>query len=381
MKKVFAIVFLFFAFSGCTHAQQNNNADTLSMVKAQVIKVEKQGVQNVTGTSVNTIEQTLQVKILDGDQTGNIVTIDNDYTTLTEGEVFYMQITKSSYDGSLSYAVSEPYRMPVIYFFIGLFILLVVIFGGIQGIRGLFSLAGSLVLIFYVLIPSILNGYPSIWVGLGIAGIIITLGSYITHGFRKTTSAAIVGMAITIVITSILAFFAVHAAHFTGFSTEDTVYLNMDTAGSINFLNLLLAGIIIGLLGILYDVAISQAVSVEELHTVAPHLSRREIYNRAIRIGREHIGALVNILAIAYVGASLPIILLYVQSAQFSNMVLVNKELFSTEIIRTMVGSIGLIIAVPITTAIAVYILIQPQKKSISKNVERGEKKEIQDIH
>ena len=93
MKKVFAIVFLFFAFSGCTHAQQNNNADTLSMVKAQVIKVEKQGVQNVTGTSVNTIEQTLQVKILDGDQTGNIVTIDNDYTTLTEGEVFYMQIT------------------------------------------------------------------------------------------------------------------------------------------------------------------------------------------------------------------------------------------------------------------------------------------------
>ena len=115
----------------------------------------------------------------------------------------------------------------------------------------------------------------------------------------------------------------------------------------------------IGLLGVLYDIAISQAIAVEELFLAGTHMSRVDIYKRAIRIGREHIGALVNTLAIAYVGVALPLLLLLTQtysgSASLSSVL--NSELFATEIVRILVGSIGLILAVPITTFVAVWML------------------------
>jgi uncharacterized membrane protein len=108
----------------------------------------------------------------------------------------------------------------------------------------------------------------------------------------------------------------------------------------------------------MYDAAIGQAVSVEELHRVAPHISRKTIYARAIRIGREHIGALVNTLAIAYVGASLPLLLLFYASAESAS-VIINREIFATEVVRSLVGSIGLILAVPVTTLISVWMLVK----------------------
>jgi uncharacterized membrane protein len=131
------------------------------------------------------------------------------------------------------------------------------------------------------------------------------------------------------------------------------VYLNFNTNGLINLKGLLLGGIMIGLLGVLYDVAIGQAVSVEELAEVGGNISRRELYKRALRIGREHIGAVVNMLAIAYVGASLTLLLLYSTSESDWSMTL-NREIFATEIVRILVGSIGVILAVPITTLISV---------------------------
>jgi uncharacterized membrane protein len=118
------------------------------------------------------------------------------------------------------------------------------------------------------------------------------------------------------------------------------------------------------LLGILYDAAIGQAVAIEELSAAAQNYSRPRIFKRALRIGREHIGALINTLAIAYVGASLPLLLLL----HFSNMPLsvdLNQEIFSTEIVRTVIGSIGLILAVPITTLIATFMLVKPRPKNV----------------
>ena len=120
-----------------------------------------------------------------------------------------------------------------------------------------------------------------------------------------------------------------------------------------------LGGVIIGLLGVLYDAAIGQAVSVEELTRIAPHVPRKTIYQRALRIGREHIGALVNTLAIAYVGASLPLLLLFYQTSSASIAQIANTEIFSTEIVRIMIGSIGLVLAVPITTLVSVLILVK----------------------
>jgi uncharacterized membrane protein len=168
-------------------------------------------------------------------------------------------------------------------------------------------------------------------------------------------------MILTVSVTGALAYAAVYLTQLTGYANEEAIYLNFDTNGGIDFIGLLLGGIMIGLLGVLYDVAISQAISIEELFRIGPHLPRRHLYMRAIRIGREHIGALVNTLAIAYVGASLPLLLLFYTSHAEAAVTL-NREVFSAEIIRVIIGSIGVVLAVPITTAIAALMLIRRSK-------------------
>ena len=238
-------------------------------------------------------------------------------------------------------------------------------FGGIQGVRGIVSLVGSLLLIVYVLLPGILHGYSPLFVTIGVSSLIIIVGSFITHGFNKTTVSAVFGMVITVLITGLMAFWSVHFTKLSGFGSEEVVYLNLNAQGTIDVIGLLLGGIMIGLLGVLYDVAIGQAISVEELIRIAPHVQKKIIYQRAIRIGREHIGALVNTLAIAYVGASLPLLLLFSQSSTESILITMNREIFATEIVRTMIGSIGLILAVPITTIVSVWLLKKSNLDSV----------------
>lgn len=354
--------------------------DTHVTMKAKVLEVVSSETKDVPGTDVPGNYQTVKVQILDGAEKGKVVTVENDYINLKKGEVFYLVHTVSVLDSIDTYNVSEPYRLPAVFFFISLFVLCVVFFGGKQGVRGLISLVASFFFIALFLLPGIAHGYSPIGVSIGVSSLIIILGSYITHGFNKTTTSAVIGMIATIMFTGFLAYFSIQLTRLTGFTNEEAVYLNIDTRGSINFQGLLLGGILIGLLGVLYDAAIGQAVSVDELHRVAPHLPRSVIYKRAIRIGREHIGALVNTLAIAYVGVSLPLLLLYSTSSE-GFMVTLNREIFSTEIIRTMIGSIGLVLAVPITTVIATYLLVKHRSKAgQAKEILEQEKRAIEHV-
>lgn len=330
--------------------------DTVTFVKAEVTDIVSSRQEYVFATEATTTYQTLKVRILDGEARGQSVTVDNDYLLLKAGDAVYLRHTVNRLEGIDTYVVSEPYRLPVLWFFGGLFLVCLFIFGGKQGLRGLVSLGVSLLCIGYLLLPGILAGYSPILLSVGIASIIVVAGSYITHGFNKTTTAAVLGMLATIAITGALAYSGIHAARLSGYSNEETVYLNFNTHGTIDFVGLLFGGIMIGLLGVLYDAAIGQAVAVEELLAIGGHVSRGEIVRRALRIGREHIGALVNILAIAYVGASLPLLLLFEQTVT-NPAVTINQELFATEILRTAISSTGLILAVPLTTFIAVWML------------------------
>jgi uncharacterized membrane protein len=339
-----------------SHAQATVTPDTETIEKAKVTGVSDQHTEAIAGTSVTEPDEMLTADVLSGPDAGKSVTFDNDYIQLAVGDTFYLRHTTSSLDGTDYYSVSDPYRLNVLIGLAAVFVLLLLVFGGMQGVRGLASLLGSLVLIFYVLIPGILHGYSPIWVSIGVAASIILVGSYITHGFNRTTTAAVLGMIGTVLITGLGAFWVVHAAHLSGYATEEEVSLNFATQGTIDFVGLLFGGIMIGLLGVLYDIAIGQAIAVEELFRAGAHMTRVHVYRRAIRIGREHIGALVNTLAIAYVGAALPLLLL-VQSSSYGIAYAINNELFATEIVRILVGSIGLILGVPITTLIATYML------------------------
>jgi uncharacterized membrane protein len=334
-------------------------SDTVITMKARVIEVVTQEEREVPGTDLIALHQTIRAEIIEAPEEGKEVIIENDYLELETGDIFYLNHTTSSYDGTDYYSVLERDRSMALLGLLILFIAVTLLFGGKQGARGLLALVGSLFFIGVFLLPGILQGYSPILVSIGVAAIIVTLGSYVTHGFNRMTTAAVVGMIFTIVLTGILAYLAIYLTHLEGWSGEEVTYLNLNARGAIDLAGLLLGGILIGLLGVLYDGAIGQAVAVEELGRAGEHLSRKEIYQRAIRIGREHVGALVNTLAIAYLGAGLPLLLLFHQTGDLNLGLTINREMFATEIVRILVGSIGLVLAVPITTAVAVRMLIK----------------------
>lgn len=367
--KSFAVfsLLLLVVFPAFAQAEEITLHDTLTFAKAKVLEVSNQQTEILPGTDTPSRTQTLRAEILDGAEKGKIVSFDNDYIQLSTGDIFYLRHTTSLMDGTDVYTVADPYRLNIL---IGLgivFLLLLFIFGGLPGVRGLASLCGSIVLIFWLLVPGILNGQSPVLIAIGVSSLIIVVGSYITHGFNKTTSAAVLGMVVTVVVTGLATLYVVRASHLSGYTNEENVYLNFATNGSIDMVGLLFGGIMIGLLGVLYDIAIGQAISVEELFRAGTHMTRMQVYQRVIRIGKEHIGALVNTLAIAYVGAALPLLLLVVASTDAGVLFVLNNEQFATEIVRILIGSIGLILAVPITTLIASYMLISLEGKNPSE--------------
>jgi uncharacterized membrane protein len=309
------------------------------------------------GIDAKTKYQSITAVMLEGDSKDSLFSFENDYTQLKVGQKFYVLKIVHADSDRVTYSLSDVYRLPWVLFFVILFIVLVFIFGGIQGLRGLLSLLGGMLLIFYLLLPEIVSGTSPLLISCIVASFISIVGSYITHGFNRTTTSAVIGMVTTVIFTGLLAYFAVHITSLSGMDSEEAMYLTLNSHGTIDLQGLLLGGILIGLLGVLYDSAIGQAISVEELWRADSKLSKKYVFKRALRIGREHIGALVNTLAIAYVGAALPLLVLFSFPTAGSNLILVNRELFSAEIIRAMIGSIGLVLAVPITTLIAVQML------------------------
>jgi uncharacterized membrane protein len=258
--------------------------------------------------------------------------------------------------GDYNYSVSDFERRPTLAIFFILFIILVIVLGRMQGIRSLVSLGVSILAIFFVLIPLLLKGFHPVVLATLISAAILFFAIFFTHGFNRKSLIAFSGTVSAVVITGILASVAVKVTHITGFAAHESVYLNFNTGGTLDFVGLFLASIMIGMLGVLDDISITQVAVVRELYGVAPHLSKSEIFASAIRVGKEHVGALVNTLVLAYVGVALPSVM-YFATSYATPGELINMEVFASEILRTILGSIGLILTVPITTWLAVIFL------------------------
>ena len=323
--------------------------------RGKVLEVTDQRMVVVPGTETESSVQTIVFEILDGPQAGKVVTLDNDYLELSKGDRFYFN-HNVYIDGSTSYAVTNIDRRLPLLFFVGLFVAAVVLFGGWQGVRSILALAGSFLAIFYVLLPGLVAGYNPLLLSMLVASGVLFAAIFFTHGFNRESAVAYAGTMLAVLITSLVALLAVYQTDLTGFVSGESVSLNFATNGILDFTGLLLGAIIIGVLGVLDDIAITQAAVVTELFQSNRSLSRKEVYTKALRVGREHVSALVNTLVLAYVGASLPL-LLYFHLSPLNFWALVNSELFATEIIRAVVGSIGLIMTVPIVTGLAVYYL------------------------
>lgn len=342
-------------------AQEIHN-DFQGTWRGEVIEIIEEENRLIPGTETEHLYQTISVEVLSGPEKGETITIENDYLELDKGDKFYFNHYKYINEEEV-YAVTTIDRREALLFFVLLFVAAVVVLGGWQGVRSLTALVGSFIAIFYVLLPGLLAGWNPLLISFVVASVILAAAIFFTHGLNRESAVAYFGTMFAVFLTGILAIIAVYMCDLSGFVSDESVYLNFNTAGTLDFTGLLLGAIIIGVLGVLDDIAVTQAAVVSELYNSNANLSRREVYRRALRVGKEHVGALVNTLVLAYTGVSLPLLLYFSQST-ISFWSLINSEVFATEIIRTVVGSIGLIMTVPIVTGLAVYYLKDYVSKS-----------------
>jgi uncharacterized membrane protein len=239
-----------------------------------------------------------------------------------------------------------------------LFVVAVVVLGRVQGLRALLALAVTLALVVGFLLPALLDGKSPLPVALVTAGAVALVALYLTHGINERTTVALLGTFGALALTGVLGAVFVELTHLSGRSEES---INLAAFGSsIDVHGLLLAGIVIGSLGVLDDVTVTQVSAVWELHNANTSLTFIDLYRAALRIGRDHIASTVNTLVLAYAAAALPLLLLYTQAGRALSGV-ATGDVVATEIVRTLVGSIGLVASVPITTALAALVVAHPR--------------------
>lgn len=246
-----------------------------------------------------------------------------------------------------SYQYADQQRRSFIFVLVAIFALAVIALGRWRGVAALAGLGLSLIVIIWWLIPSLLDGNPPAPVAFTAAAAVAYLALYVSHGFSRTTTVALLGTVSALGLTTVLATLSVGLGGFTGFTSEEsTLLLLLD---GVDVRSLLLAGIVIGAAGVLDDVAVTQAAAVFQIRRADPDLTTRDLMGRGMAIGKAHVGSIVNTLVLAYVGAALPLTILFVLADQ-SFGAAVNSEVVAVEIVRTIVGTLGIIAAVPLTT-------------------------------
>jgi uncharacterized membrane protein len=238
-----------------------------------------------------------------------------------------------------------------------IFVVCVLALGRFKGLRALAGLAISLAAVLFFILPAILDGANPLLVALVGASVISFVALYVAHGFGVQTTVALLGTLASLTLAGVLAYVFVGASRFTGFASEEASFLRL-AEGQLNLRGLLLAGVILGTLGVLDDVTVTQVSAVWQLRRANPELGAGGLYGAAVTVGRDHIASTVNTLVLAYAGASLPLLLFFRQANRALGSVL-TTEVIATEVVRTLVGSIGLVAAVPITTALAAFIAVR----------------------
>ena len=305
--------------------------------------------------------QELEVEILNGPEKGQriIISATNDadakqqWHSLNDSVV----VSKVVVNDEIQYLIADSYRLPALGILILIFIALAILFAGKKGFTSLLGLAFSILILAKYVAPQILAGTNPILVGLSAAIFIAVIALYLAHGINRNTTIALISTLVTLGIASILASLFVSASKLLGLGSEEAFYLQAGFSEILSLKGLLFAGIIIGTLGVLDDVTTSQVAAVDELRKANPSLSFIELYKRGSNIGKEHIASLINTLVLAYAGASLPLFLLFVVNNTQPLWVILNSEFVAEEIVRTLVGSSALILAVPISTSLAAYLL------------------------
>ncbi|MDZ7674736.1 MAG: YibE/F family protein [Acidimicrobiales bacterium] len=257
--------------------------------------------------------------------------------------------------GEIAHTFADFQRSTPMLLLAALFVVAVVALGRFQGIRAIGGLAVSAVVLLGYVFPALLDGQAPLGVALAASSVIAFAALYLAHGVSHTTTVALLGTMAALGLTGLLAAVFTSAASITGLATEDQIFLLVSAEG-IDISGLVLAGIVLGSLGVLDDVTVTQVSAVARLREANPEYGVGELYRTGVRIGRDHIASTVNTLVLAYAGASLPLLLFYA-NVGIGLSEAVTSEIVAVEVIRTLVGSVGLVAAVPITTALAAVVV------------------------
>ncbi len=365
LRYINIFLILFFLFLPTSHAQGKllpPEPPEEHYYKAQVIEVIKEENKKVDG-SINYV-QTVKLEIEDGPEKGKSVTIDHGGVVrvdssqkLKVGET--VVLIKTILPDKTNYTVLDRYRIDTLLYIVAGFFLLVIFVAGKKGLGSILGMIVSVLIILQFIVPQILRGQDPLLITIAGSLAIMVITIYLAHGISRRTTVALASTAGSLLITGILAFLFVEITSLSGVGTEDAYLLQFGPT-SINLKGLLLGGIIIGTLGVLDDITTSQAAAVFEISRANKKLEFMDLVTRGYVVGKEHIAALVNTLVLAYAGASLSLFILFVLNP--SNQpywVILNSQVIVEEVIRTLAGSIGLVLAVPISTVLSAWVALK----------------------
>ncbi len=250
----------------------------------------------------------------------------------------------------VTYSIVDQQRASQLWVLAAAFVLALVAFGRWRGATALVGLAVTFALLLFFVVPAILAGESPLLVAIVASAAIVLSVLYLTHGFSSTTTVAVLGTLASLALTGLLSAFAVSALNLTG--VTDDISTSLGVTGSLNMQGLLLAGIVIGSLGVLDDVTVTQSATVTEIARANPGYGFADLYRAGGRVGRSHIASVVNTIVLAYAGSSLPLLIIIVANVESVGAV-VTDQIIAQEIVRSVVATLGLIAAVPLTTALA----------------------------
>ncbi len=367
IKRIIFLIVLFFTFfiipkNVLAQDKSPANQETLEGTVVEVIREDIK----IVGNQQNLI-QDLQILITKGSLKDQKIVVKAGSIPLA-GQPKYkigdqLLITKSfDFEGNQVFYISDFIRRKALLFVFIIFLILAIIIGKWRGVTSLIGLLISFIIIFKFILPQIYGGKDPVLIVIVASFIILPVNFFLSHGFNKKTSIALISTLIALIITGILAKFFVDFAHLTGYASEEVGFLQVTKGGIFNTKGLLLAGIIIGTLGILDDITVSQSAIVQQLKESNPKINKKELFTRSMNVGKDHIASMINTLILVYTGAALPLLLLFIDNPQPFGQI-INYEIITEEIIRALIGSSGLILAVPITTFLATLIFINYKKK------------------
>lgn len=330
---------------------------TSQFYRGKIVKVLNEG--TTTDRGEPSPYQNLLVEITEADGHKSSITVNHGQIyTISESDKLQsgasVIVSKSDGPTGSVFNIYDADRSTPLLLLFGLFVGVVLLTTRRKGVGALIGLGVTILILMYMIVPLVIHGYNPALVSLAGSVLIASISLFFAHGFQRSTIISLGATLITLLFATGLAQLSIAFLHMTGGAQEETLFLSMSGFGELDLRGLLLGGMIIGTLGVLDDVVTSQVAAVGELKKTNASLTKKQLISHALTIGREHILAVVNTLLLAYAAGALPLFIIFTASTEIPLWVLINNEVVVEEIIRTLVGSIALIAAVPLSTLLAV---------------------------